>query len=396
MNAPVEGGFISCYGAQEKVGCFAGARTSLFKRLPDHLVTLLVSYLIPHELFQLATTCRFLSPVIDDGIFWRKHCLDVFELGERVEIQVDHKRLCRIGETVQAVSLVKAITHATSQDQVSEAPKNALTPSHCAVAIEKARQTGTLTTKLAVTKQMECGCCNGSSCYWSSAPTEDPKNGDTLTMALRNGLSLISSISVTPYCAYWQAAQPAYAPASARLELVHSESEGGQVYYKSPSFPVKQAMEHQVFMLPKPALFVDGTARVVLEGKVTRQPFPPPLNQYYICLSHCGIYGVNLSHHLKYQASGSPLGGGPWLANRVVLRVTGLETDKRCLMSEHEPFMKLFDFFEEALVENGVILGDRILRFRDSTGVVIKPRDTLKSLGMSKEDEIAISCEYIE
>ena len=238
-------------------------------------------------------------------------------------------------------SLLCGCSAASSVDRAEEGPNNVLFKSFCLDFLART-QTPLFqqfsTAQLGDHAQRNCGCAEHTPCYWSSQPSVQPNKSEFIAFAMAAPVSLVMGFSITPYQAFHHPEAPIYAPQEVVLQFLlpnvaspaspaapyplgATDVYSPQVYYQSPPFPVHQSFRQQFFLLPRAALCLYGSVRLVCRGMIQRQTLGvmaemqqaagggemPHATDFYICLSHVGVFGLPLPAAAHRSAAGVEL-----------------------------------------------------------------------------------------
>ncbi|GLD94552.1 hypothetical protein PINS_up003163 [Pythium insidiosum] len=226
------------------------------------------------------------------------------------------------------LQLLRDVVGCSSIDRSVETPSNTLTPSRCWLALRtvyegrrRASQRRVVATSssdsdesdedsdltlrnMANIAQMECGCEMGVACYWSSSPSRDQHTDDFIDYRVQER-SVIRSVQVVPYRAFWHPDSPTYAPQRVSVSF-YAQRHGDApkvLIYESPVFPLVNEMQLQEFDLPRAVWLPRGAImRLHLLGRQQADTFEVPpwigvhvdddANNYYSCLSYVNAVGV--------------------------------------------------------------------------------------------------------
>ncbi|KAF2068828.1 hypothetical protein CYY_009850 [Polysphondylium violaceum] len=121
--------------------------------------------------------------------------------------------------------------------------------------------------------------------FWSSKGAKDINSDEHLIYKLEQPISIVSTIRVTVYKAYFQTGMPIYSPQFIRISVGFSSHD---MHYQSELYPVKQIEEPQYFYI-EPQLVIGGYVRVDLIGRTQTQPGD---GLYYTVLKNFAVDGI--------------------------------------------------------------------------------------------------------
>lgn len=193
-------------------------------------------------------------------------------------------------------NLIKNIIHVTSIDRANEGPNNLLRRSSCHIVYKVITERNLIVTgpesylDTMTICQIHCGCSSDTPCYWSSRPSASDNTMERLTVQLRNKVSLIQGIIVTPYQAYMHPNHPVYSSKTLFVQFILDNT----IYFQSDVFHIENLFQEQLFPFPYPVLCLGGVVRICFDGMFQRQTIFDEDN-YYMCFSFVALYGIGMS-----------------------------------------------------------------------------------------------------
>ena len=292
-------------------------------RLDDDSLLAALAFLSLEELLRAELVCRRVRELsLSSDAFWRRRLVRQF--GSSLRNGSIEGPLRSLAVQILSVvgsdplfNLLEDVVAASSVDREEESPRNVLHLSRCYLYSRRRLQAAQRRLELddfgLALLQMHCGCANSQPCYWSSRPSRSPERVEFLELRLVVAVGLVTSVSITPYQAFFQPGAPVYAPRTVVLKFRDSE---GRCYFESERLPVENLFLEQTLLLPQPALFLGGTLVLELCQMRQRQTIEG-MDDYYMCLSHLRVHGLEIP---SFEAVSS---GGSWWVTELALPRSG-------------------------------------------------------------------------